>query len=383
MPVSSVPLAVPVVQTAPVTSSGVIYKGESINADTDFFVYADYYLDEINNSAKTSKTNYKGHLKKLREFGFLNVPIGAVQLSHGRKALEWVAKYGKDAKLATPAKPARNRRPAVPAKDKENGTPASRSTLEGYITTLRMIVEQAVRERLLVENVFKGLEVPKWVAATPEKVVIPPQVWEAFLQKAKENNDMFYVYLTLMMGLGTRPSEARALAWKDINFDTRVVLIRQTIAHGEKGISGLNVTKENRTKKSERVSKRKNDLSNDDVAVLRWYKDKQTAVLGECEYVFMAEGDIVKGENFSDLVNEVQDLLITDGVMTEAGRFVAYDIRHTYITDLLKLGMSPLEVAKLVGNSLETILKHYDHSDCDDAMDKKRRLMERNATLPK
>jgi hypothetical protein len=61
--------------------------------------------------------------------------------------------------------------------------------------------------------------------------------------------------------------------------------------------------------------------------------------------------------------------------MEATDKFVAYNIRHTVITDWLLLGMSPLEVSKMVGNSVEIILKHYDHSDCDDAMNKLSKLL--------
>jgi integrase len=355
-----------------------MYEGVPINKDTDFFTYGRYFIDDINKSSKASKTNYRGHLNRLEHFGFLQVSISEVQASHGDDALEWVAEFGSGAEYAkpeVPAKPVTLRRkvakPAIPAVPRKNGTKASCATVDGYIKTLGMIVRQAVKDKLLDENVFRALEIPDTALDEGEKEVIPPHIWEVFLESAKSNH-MLYTYILIMKSLGTRPSEARALSWKNINLSTGVIHVKQTVEAGEEGVKGLAVTKENRLKRKrgKKLLLRKGLLLPDALAVLREYKRKQTAELGECEFVFTVNGDIIKKKYFSIPISDLQDQLISEGKMNEDERFIAYNIRHTVITDWLILGMNPLEVSKMVGTSLKMIEEHYDHSDCDNAIEK-------------
>jgi excisionase family DNA binding protein len=387
------PVAVPVVKSTPAPSSLIMYKGEPISGNTDFFTYGNYYIDEVNGARETTKEGYKGHLRKFNNFGFLQVPIGDLQERHGKKAIEWLAEFGKGAKPPRPAKLAVEGKPktattprirkqkAKPAEPAKNGTQSSEATVDDYIATLRMVAEQAVREGFLSENVFKGLEVPKTALDVVEMKLISPHVWDVFLEEAKAHDDLLYAYLRMMKALGTRPSEARALAYEQFDFDTGIVHIKWTIKLGEDGREGLGVTKENSNKKKKNMVKRLNNLLPDDLAVLEAYRKKQSSELGECKFMFMKNGDIVGSDFFSKPISKIQNKLIAEGKMKADDKFVAYNIRHTVITDMLKLGLSPLEVAKMVGTSVEMILKHYDHSQCSDAIKKKMQLMEFAKTL--
>jgi integrase len=240
-----------------------------------------------------------------------------------------------------------------------------------------MIVEQAMREKLIPDHVFKNLEVPESALEESEKAVIPPAVWSAFIKSARERDNMLFVYSTLMKGLGTRPSEARAMRWDCVNLTTGVVNVKWTVKHGKEGMANLKVTKENsiKRKKGHKRVKRMNNLLPHELEVLKLYKAEQTAELGKCDFLFMKDGDIVTKNYFSEQIREIQDELISNGKMDESERFVAYNIRHTVITDLLIAMGDQSAVAKLCGTSVEMIEKNYDHSDCTDAMAKKMRSL--------
>jgi integrase len=49
--------------------------------------------------------------------------------------------------------------------------------------------------------------------------------------------------------------------------------------------------------------------------------------------------------------------------------FSAYNLRHTYITDLMKRGFTSSQVALLVGNSAEITDRTYNHSTSRDVME--------------
>jgi len=47
-----------------------------------------------------------------------------------------------------------------------------------------------------------------------------------------------------------------------------------------------------------------------------------------------------------------------------------YSLRHSWISEALKMGMPTLEVARLTGTSLEMIEKHYGHLATKDVFER-------------
>jgi hypothetical protein len=64
--------------------------------------------------------------------------------------------------------------------------------------------------------------------------------------------------------------------------------------------------------------------------------------------------------------------LIKCGIIDKKDNFSAYNLRHTYITELMKQGFTSSQVALLVGNSAEITDRTYNHSTSRDVMEKLR-----------
>jgi integrase len=90
---------------------------------------------------------------------------------------------------------------------------------------LSTALSRAVREELLARNVARLVELPTW--EPPEVVPWAPAEALAFLGAASD--DPLYPAFVLLLLYGMRRGEVLGLRWQDIDFDNKVIHVRQQI----------------------------------------------------------------------------------------------------------------------------------------------------------
>ncbi len=146
----------------------------------------------------------------------------------------------------------------------------------------------------------------------------------------------FKTYYTLRFFTGMRSGEVHGLKWKYVDFEKRLILVRETIVLGEDEYT-------------------KNDSSQRDIhmsqAVYDVLKAQEKVTLGKCEYVFCTR-------NLTPLDNKN----VTDRVWYPLLRFLnlkprrAYQTRHTAATLWLAAGEAPEWIAKQMGHTTTEML---------------------------
>jgi len=98
----------------------------------------------------------------------------------------------------------------------------SPSTVGHIVTTLRIALNQAVRDRVLVENAASAVRLPK----VQREPVRPLTASEAVRIRDAVRGDPLEALYVLLMGTGMRLGEACGLDWRDIDLEAGTAFIR-------------------------------------------------------------------------------------------------------------------------------------------------------------
>jgi integrase len=163
---------------------------------------------------------------------------------------------------------------------------------------------------------------------------------------------------------GCRTSEAIALRWEDISDDYSEILFRHSFCNFSKKIKKL------KTESTGVLSRR--FPCGDKLKNLLLRKNKERGIQDLKGFVFNRDGRPINRESFRGAwygrsqkkrprTPGVIDMLIEEGFLSNYLK--PYSTRHSFITWQIAAGQTPANVAKLVGNSPETIYKHYVSAD--------------------
>jgi len=146
----------------------------------------------------------------------------------------------------------------------------------------------------------------------------------------------FRSYYTMRFFTGMRTGEADGLKWKYVDFDKRLILVRETIVMGEDEYT-------------------KNDSSQRDIqmsqVVYDALKAQEKVTLGKCDYVFCTRnGQPLDNKN---VTNRVWYPLLRHLGMSPRR---AYQTRHTAATLWLAAGESPEWIARQMGHTTTEML---------------------------
>ena len=175
---------------------------------------------------------------------------------------------------------------------------------------------------------------------------------------------LYYFLVPFLFLTGCRPSEAVGLQWGDINEDCSVITFCRVHCSTTKEEKGL---KTKRYGKERRIFPCGERLQN----LLREMREKQGNPHPKSKVFLTIKGKPICWGSFykcwSGVHSNSKDI---DGVIEILGRegkvghyLKPYATRHSFITWQLVNGMTPANVAKLVGNTPEMIYKHYVSAD--------------------
>lgn len=235
--------------------------------------------------------------------------------------------------------------------DDEDSEGLSAKTIIYIHRNLSKALDWAVKERLILRNPAKDVELPlqeKYFGAVYDHKTIMN-----LLNAVKDTTAELPIALAGLSGL--RRGEVAGLKWADIDFDQKIITIRK------QRTGSKNSTKRSRVKTSDsfRCIRATQTL----IDILKRHKELQEQhkrVLGDeyqsngfvcCE----ENGSIISPSNFSKRFERI----ISQQELTPI-RF--HDLRHSFATNMIRLGVPPNTVSKMLGHSSVTItLDIYAH----------------------
>lgn len=235
--------------------------------------------------------------------------------------------------------------------DDEDSEGLSAKTIIYIHRNLSKALDWAVKERLILRNPAKDVELP-----TQEKysgTVYDQQTIMSLLNSVKDTTAELPIALAGLSGL--RRGEVAGLTWADIDFSQKIITIRK------QRTGSKNSTKRSRVKTSDsfRCIRATQTL----IDILKRHKELQEQykqMLGDeyqdngfvcCE----EDGSIISPSNFSKRFERI----IKQQGLTSI-RF--HDMRHSFATNMIRLGVPINTVSKMLGHSSVTItLDIYAH----------------------
>ena len=171
----------------------------------------------------------------------------------------------------------------------------------------------------------------------------------------EELEDELYPLWHLIANTGLRRSEAIALTWADLNFNTRILSVRRAA-----DTSLARKTKATKTYKGRAVS-----LDTNTIGIIRAYKIMRAAIGPQFArpeaFIFSTINNELRGPN--DVTARWSRLLVkAREYLPDLPNITLKGLRHTHATLLLQAGVNPKIVQERLGHSnISTTLDIYSH----------------------
>ncbi|MFL1998543.1 tyrosine-type recombinase/integrase [Lysinibacillus irui] len=229
------------------------------------------------------------------------------------------------------------------------------TTVHGVHAVMNHALNDAVDDEILIRNKITKVVIPKKPKKSfeeSEKHLNLEEI-ESLIDYVKKNEGLTHFVLILMLvSTGVRKGEAIGLKWGDIDFETGVITIQRTRDyHGTRTTKSWN-------------SMRKIDVGNHLLGYLDKYKTwskKKYLVHGRKltndEFVFINEHTLAPISR--QFPNYILERSFEAGVIK---RITPHMLRHSCASILISQGIPVTTVAKMLGDSVEMILKVYAHS---------------------
>ena len=232
-----------------------------------------------------------------------------------------------------------------------SGGRVSEGTIRDEMATLRSVMVYAAGKNYIKESqIFKGkLPLSKqrreeFTPAEYRKLHTFARSWvkEAIKPQYTYYRTVLYNFILIMCNTGMRPSEARNLQWRDIEYKThrdgqKFVILK---VRGKKKFRSL-VAAESVGEYLERIRKVSKATKLDDKVFTNW-----------------------TGEQTKSIYYDMLVTLLTDAKLLTSStgkRRSIYCFRHTYATFRLTEGVDVYFLAKQMGTSVQMIEAHYGH----------------------
>ncbi|EYR64853.1 integrase [Actinotalea ferrariae CF5-4] len=217
----------------------------------------------------------------------------------------------------------------------------SDSTIRSIFLVLRKALDAAVRDGLISRNPAHEVASPRVGRRRVTKLDGPDVV--RLLGALRSNR--YYAAFALIAATGVRRGEALALAWSDVDLDTRVAEIHLTLSQVKGG------TRESPAKTD--GSRRQVVIPETVAVLLRQWRKRQAAErlragkawVGGDKVFTTPTGGVVHPRNFlRDLQEAARELGLPDGVGV-------HTLRHSAATAMLEAGVHVKAVADSLGHS--------------------------------
>ncbi|MDJ0535604.1 MAG: tyrosine-type recombinase/integrase [Xenococcaceae cyanobacterium MO_207.B15] len=225
-----------------------------------------------------------------------------------------------------------------------------------FRTCLHPAINQAVKKKLIEENPYKNIKLPKIPKKLPEcfdpdevKAIIKAFYMDSYVHRYSNKNHKHSYYAPMVEFLaltGCRPEECHALTWNDIKSRNQKMFIKFNKAYS-KGIL-LSHTKTHEIRLFPCNEQLKTLINR-----LPKIPNKNNLIFPSIEV-----RNYIDQTNFRNRIYaKVVKGLVKDGKVHKYLK--PYCLRHSFITRLIRDGVDIATVAALSGNSVEVIMSNY------------------------
>lgn len=241
----------------------------------------------------------------------------------------------------------------------------SESEISKFKNLLQAMFRQARISRLIIYDPAEGLVMPKASNGTNRSITDFER--EHILKTAETHYGGLWVKMILYCGL--RPGETRALTWRDIDFDKKLVHVKLAMESGSKNIKGPKTSAGVRSIPIpdnyllELKAARGSELFSYVFTQKKTGNIHTESSMRKLWLSFKKALDIDMGAVYGKKKSEKNGKFYTTCVLSiVADDLKPYCLRHTYCTDLQRAGV-PINVAKyLMGHSdISTTASIYTH----------------------
>lgn len=218
------------------------------------------------------------------------------------------------------------------------------STINRFLVLQRKLYIKALKENEVKNNIFDNIKIPKKNDAIVIDI-ISVEEFKKIIDEIKREDVVLFIKLLFKTGL--RHSEARALRWQDINFNTNTLRITHSIYCSTYSYFKLTDTK---TKSSRRSIHIDSILSKE----LKEYKEKSKYKKNN-EFIFCNDQGLPRIDSFGkyQLSRATKKLNL---------KVSMHGLRHSHASILLKNKINILLISRRLGHSdIQTTLKLYCH----------------------
>ena len=207
----------------------------------------------------------------------------------------------------------------------------SASYIHSLHRMLKMCLERAVKEELLIRNPCDNVVLPK--VEREEMKILKPENIKAYLAEAERRGCLPMMFLELCSGL--RKGELVALLWSDLDVERQTISISKQAVRVKGG--GVKVTRPKTA-----TSIRKEPIPQQAVDLLIQEHEKHP----DSPYMFPSPvtGDML----YPDSLNDINEKIL-DAIGVERVRF--HDLRHTFATIALQSGVDIRTVSGMLGHA--------------------------------
>lgn len=239
------------------------------------------------------------------------------------------------------------------------------SALKNFKTLLNLIMEQAICDGFIHENVAKAIKVKSFMSycdqslahRKTEDVLYAENDLEIIFSAMWDKIERYYApyaYAVLLHAeLGCRPDELICLKWSDIDFYNGFVSIERQQIEERTPKQSFRVVEYTKNEKGASQGGRIVPLSTKAIEVLEKLRAKKEELGIVSEWLFTnTNGELLKKKGYFDFNNE----------LNKKYRFRvhgSYAFRRGLSARLESKGIEPSERAAILGHSVETNLRHY------------------------
>lgn len=216
--------------------------------------------------------------------------------------------------------------------------------------TLKQIWNSAINDGLVTRNIAKQLKLPNYIKK--ERRSLTEEEKDAI--KKCDFDQVEMIYINTLFYLGVRPAEALSLQANDFDFINHNVTISRAC-----GYNGNNpYIKVPKTKKTRIIP-----LPQEYERIAREYiENNQSMFLVSCKNGKMLT-KTMKTDLWLRIRKKINIQLGGNDNLDATNGLIPYYFRHNYCCNCYYSGISPLMTSRLMGNSVEMVMKVYAHLD--------------------
>ena len=207
----------------------------------------------------------------------------------------------------------------------------SASYIHSLHRMLKMCLDRAVKEELLIRNPCENVVLPK--VEREEMKILKPEYIKAYLAEAERRGCLPMMFLELCSGL--RKGELAALLWEDLDIENKTISINKQATRVKGG--GVKITRPKTA-----TSIRKEPIPQQAVDLLIQEHEKHP------DSPYMFPSPVTGGMLYPDSLNDINEKIL-DAIGVERVRF--HDLRHTFATIALQSGVDIRTVSGMLGHA--------------------------------